>query len=400
MYDGAHVQGLKVTPTPAPTLYGSDQAILNMHIHARLVAAAFAASTFALTSCGGGGSGSSGPPQAGTYVYVLNAGQATISAYVLNTSSGALTAVQGSPFATVTGGYSMAVQRQSRTLFVATTLVGSLSAMSVNSATGQLSAPAGQVFTGGGPVSTVIDSTGAYLYTANSVDGTVSAFKINASDLTEVPGSPFSVGRTPYAVAVRADSKFVFVANRDDGSISVLSVDPATGALQAVPGSPFALTGTFRLPVALAVNPAGSLLFATTGQDIAAFSVDAATGALSQVFSGAGAGGDINSMVVDPTGKYLYLAAAFAVYGYSIDSQTGGLQSLASGPYTNSARSLQVALDPSGKFLLVTDNSQNTVASYAVNSADGSLTAAPGSPFPLNPASTMGQGPTQVVALN
>ena len=385
----------------------ADRELFDMRTRARSILFALAAASLAMTGCGGGGSGSpasSGPtpppPPVNTHVYVLNAGQSTVSAYVLDSGSGALTAIQGSPFAVPNGGYSMAVQRKTRTLFFGSTVANSVSAMSIDSATGKLTAAGDPFFTVVGPISTAIDPGGTYLYTANSGDGTVSALKVNGTTLTQVAGSPFPVGSTPYAVAVSPDSKFVFVANRDDGTISVLSADATTGALAPVAGSPFAMNGAFNLPVALAVNPAGTFLYVATAQDISAYAVDPATGALSQIAGGAGTGGGTNSIAVDPAGKYLYLAAMFSVYGFSIDSQTGGLQSLASGPYTNTARSLQLAFDPSGKFLFVTDNSQNAVASYVVNAADGTLSPAPGSPFPLDPTSAMGQGPTQVLAVN
>jgi 6-phosphogluconolactonase (cycloisomerase 2 family) len=97
----------------------------------------------------------------GQFAYVPNAGSNNVSAYAINGTTGALTAMAGSPFATGTG-----------------------------------------------PDSLSFDSSGDFAYLANHGSGSVSAFSINATTgaLTAVAGSPFATGANPYSVTLPIDS--------------------------------------------------------------------------------------------------------------------------------------------------------------------------------------------------
>ena len=68
---------------------------------------------------------------------------------------------------------------------------------------------------GGQPRSLAFDSTGDYLYVANSSDNTISGYSVLASgSLTPLSGSPFSsVGTQPYALALDKSKKFLIGAN-------------------------------------------------------------------------------------------------------------------------------------------------------------------------------------------
>jgi 6-phosphogluconolactonase len=345
-------------------------------------------------------------------VYVLdsNNAQNSMSGYSLDASTGALSLLAGSPFNSTGGGFAAAIDRTSHVLYATSTAANSISPISVNISTGSLSAPSGQYFTGGGPIAVAVDPGSRFVFTANQGDNTVSAFSIgganaNSPTLAPVAGSPFSVGRTPYDVATDITGDHLYVANRDDSTVSVFSVDAGTGALTEISGSPFPLVSRDQLPISLTMHPSGKFLYVGTAQDVTAYSVDSATGAIAAVdaIGAAGStntGGPHRSVTVDPTGSYMYVASGIFVYGYSIDQVTGHLQLLANGQTTNSGRFIQLTVDPSGKYLLVTDNFLNATHSYRINAADGSLTAAAGSPFALIPGSTMGTGPTDIVAIH
>ena len=53
------------------------------------------------------------------------------------------------------------------------------------------------------------------------------------------PARPYSTGTWPVFIAFDPTGKFVYVANRDSLSISAYAINSSTGALSAVPGSPF-----------------------------------------------------------------------------------------------------------------------------------------------------------------
>jgi hypothetical protein len=103
--------------------------------------------------------------------------------------------------------------------------------------------------------------------------------------LTQVPGSPFATGEGPASVAFSPSGGLLATANYDD-SVSVFSVG-SSGALTPVPGSPFAGGGAALMgQVSVAFSPGGGLLATTTpggNGPVTVFSVDQATGALTPV---------------------------------------------------------------------------------------------------------------------
>ena len=115
----------------------------------------------------------------------------------------------------------------------------------------------GYVAAGDGPLSVTVDPSGKFAYVANSSDGTISAYTINAvtGTLTPVAGSPFLAGNGSYSVSVDPSGKFAYVTNFNDDNVSAYTIDATTGVLTAVVGSPFlagngsysiTTTGTFE----------------------------------------------------------------------------------------------------------------------------------------------------------
>jgi 6-phosphogluconolactonase (cycloisomerase 2 family) len=93
------------------------------------------------------------------------------------------------------------------------------------------------------PVTTV--GFQSFLYTANIHDNTISAFTVNDNTgvLTPVSGSPYSgasmlAGLAVSLTATNTGNLFLYAADQA-GSIRGYTVDGNTGALTAIPGSPF-----------------------------------------------------------------------------------------------------------------------------------------------------------------
>jgi 6-phosphogluconolactonase (cycloisomerase 2 family) len=190
----------------------------------------------------------------GTFLYASNYNDqmGSISAYTINPTTGALNEITGSPFATQVGfpgpGH-LAIEPGGKFLYVG--LGGTVNAnhfvaaFSIDSSTGGLTSVPGSPFaTGNGPFSIAVDPSGMYLYTANSHDNTVSAFSLNAATgaLTSVSGSPFAtgaVGGFPFALAMDPSGTFLYTANQGSNNISGFGINSTTGALTPVPGAPF-----------------------------------------------------------------------------------------------------------------------------------------------------------------
>ncbi|HXP26563.1 MAG TPA: hypothetical protein VN891_12325, partial [Steroidobacteraceae bacterium] len=66
-----------------------------------------------------------------------------------------------------------------------------------------------------------------------------------------IPGSPFAAGAQPAAVVVDPTSLFAYAANSNDNTVIAYTIDPKSGALAPLSGSPFA---TGLIPVAMAIS--------------------------------------------------------------------------------------------------------------------------------------------------
>jgi len=106
-------------------------------------------------------------------------------------------------------------------LYVSDFLNDAVEGFSINSSTGALSAVSGSPFPlGGTPPDagglTMFVSGGSYLYATNPNAGTVAGFTFDSSNgrLTPVPGSPFPAGNTPVASGAGRAAEQVFIYNR------------------------------------------------------------------------------------------------------------------------------------------------------------------------------------------
>jgi DNA-binding beta-propeller fold protein YncE len=123
----------------------------------------------------------------------------------------------------------------------------------VNTTTGALTPVPGSPFPAGGqPAAMAIDPLGKFLYSANSTTNQIAGFNIGPSGaLTQMAGSPFADANGPVDIAVDASAKFVVTANGGSGTIASFSID-ATGAL--TPASTFAI-GSGPASIALVKKP-------------------------------------------------------------------------------------------------------------------------------------------------
>jgi hypothetical protein len=209
-------------------------------------------------------------------IYVADA--AKIDAFKAD-ATGALTALSGSPFPAGTNLF-LAVDPQSRFLFASELdTPGGVDAFTIDS-TGALTSVAGSPFPAipnfvgdTRPNAIVVDSTGNFVYLALGATGQIAAFSIVAPSgaLNPVPGSPFAAGNTPLEMVVA--NNFLYVSNARDGTLSGYSIAPTTGILTPLAGSPFAIRGA-----ALATDPAGTVLYVSSVGGIQALTIDASGG--------------------------------------------------------------------------------------------------------------------------
>lgn len=165
----------------------------------------------------------------GQFVFVANcdctapSGQGSVSVFSINSSTGALTNVQGSPFPLGGGAahpIALAVSPDSQFLFVAgldnNVYVENVAA---GSPVDQGSAP---LPTGSTPVSIAVSTDGNYVYTGNAGNHTISFF-LNCLQATPPTGCPTS---SPPPLAVPSNSSTVPLS----GTVGVILTDPTNPA--------------------------------------------------------------------------------------------------------------------------------------------------------------------------
>jgi 6-phosphogluconolactonase len=212
---------------------------------------------------------------AGPYLYVADAGK--INALQVNMSTGGLTSIAGSPFASGTNMY-LTSDRNNYFLFAAGEYPpGEVWAFTINASTGVLTSAPGSPFlvisNYNGPVQPsgiAVDGTGSFVYLTLPAANQIAAFSIGQGGvLTPVPGSPFT-GRNGGLAIAATPTEFVYVANAAEGSISGYSINQTTGALTPVASSPFAAAGV----TALTIDNYGNL-YASGSSGITVFNVGA-----------------------------------------------------------------------------------------------------------------------------
>jgi 6-phosphogluconolactonase (cycloisomerase 2 family) len=147
-------------------------------------------------------------PPATTYkyfAYAANIFSDNITAYAVDTTTGALTEIAGSPFDAEAVASAVTVDPSGKFAYVANyaTASNSVSAYTIDAATGALTETQGSPFSAGtNPNAITVDPTGKFVYATNELSNNVSAYTIGASTgaLTEIAGSPFDAGTDPRSI--------------------------------------------------------------------------------------------------------------------------------------------------------------------------------------------------------
>jgi 6-phosphogluconolactonase len=362
---------------------------------------------FALAACIGCGGGSSSqttnntPHAPSYYAYIADANTfaATASLTTYSEASGQLTPV-GSPISISEAACGLTVSPNNKILYLETCITGWIQPYSIDPNTGALTAVGGGTSVNiPGPSYGVISPlivapNGEFAYVVNQSAGTVVIYSIGSDGSLTAAGS-LSKGGTTIAIAPVGD--FLYVAT-GGGFVFAFAVDANSGGLTPVQGNPFALNdgGNFLdAPVALAVAPSGKYLYAPDDDDVfTIFSVAPNTGVLTAVNSYpppplnfVNGGGPV---VLNTAGTVAYMQGLGDIAAYSVDATTGAVSQTAvtgnscqtSGAYTRSYVGPpvpEIALDPAGDHLYALwircgITGLGEVSAYSVDASTGALT--------------------------
>jgi 6-phosphogluconolactonase (cycloisomerase 2 family) len=162
------------------------------------------------------------------------------------------------------------------------------------------------------------------------------------------------------------------------GELQIYKIDPASGGLNIVPGSPFSSAPAGCVDF----EPTGKFGFVTIGVNGANFLVtysrDPATGILTLVNT-ANLGAVPSRTAIDPLGQYLFIGASSDGFettmglGFSIDSSTGTLNPVPGSPFTLSKAGGTFTFHPSGNYLYMSNLNGQSIDTYSLARSTGTL---------------------------
>jgi YD repeat-containing protein len=231
-----------------------------------------------------------------------------------------------------------------------------------------------------------------------SSSASVTAFTVdpNAGTLTAISGSPFLVSSNLTSISVDTTGQYLYGPTFN--SMFAFSINAGNGALTPLSNSPFSLSVG-----PLVFDPSGLFAYAQGGSGLQEMGTNSSTGTLTALSGGSPIGGQsivitAGSTPISYVPQFAYVvnigSAQGNIAGYSIDPASGALTSLSGSPFAEGYFPVSAAIDVSGQSLYVANTcsdpscaaSNGSVSGYSINPGSGALTAAAGSPFPAGPS--------------
>lgn len=261
-----------------------------------------------------------------------------------------------------------------------------IQAFTIDRTTGALSAISGSPFATFGADSITSDPTGRFLFVGNDTTGQISVFQINATTgaLTATAGSPFSAFNLDFAhvLAVDGTGKFLY-AGQGSAFLPVygFSIDQNSGALSPMVGSPFGLnvagvrtdfTGKYAIGIS----------GITGDKSLYVFGIDATTGALASVTGSpfTTVANQLFDLKVHPSSQFVYSFGEdnsgniTSIEGFSLDPTTGTLTALTGSPFTTLPVVADCKWDQGGGEAFCANSTGNAFSVLDTNVTTGALT--------------------------
>lgn len=175
-------------------------------------------------------------------------------------------------------------------------------------------------------------------------------------------------------------TRYAYVANYDTNDISAFKVNAATGALTWVSN-----TSTGTGPGSVVVNTNGTHAYVPNfdSNDITAYAIDANSGALRQIGAPVAAGTWPATMSIAPSGRFAYVAnfISNSISIFRIDATSGALTSI--GTVATGINPRHLVIEPTGRFVYTANWGSRNVSVFAVDATTGALSPV-GSPLPVS----------------
>ena len=350
-----------------------------------------------LSGCLGSSSSSAAPTLA--FMYVVGQGDNGIRAFS-EKSTGDLSPLAVSSFSTVPRPVSIALHPSKNFLYVPNQTSNTVSGFTVDHAAGVLT-PIGTALSPtpvcnpgvcSNPIGVAVNSGGQFLFVLNqgsaspAVSASISVFNIDQTRGLLSPASFTTLAvQNPQFLAISPTQGFLYVSNGAAGNISALAIGTG-GVLTELSGSPFSL-GAGATAAGLAIDPKGQFLYAADSANNKIASFNVAGGPLATIGSFP-AGTKPVAVAVDSSSSFVYSANQGSNDVSAFKAASGALTQVAGSPYlvqpTGSVGAPQpifLAVDVSNTFLYVANFGSSSISAFGIKSSDGTLALITDSPF-------------------
>jgi 6-phosphogluconolactonase (cycloisomerase 2 family) len=322
--------------------------------------------------------------------------QGSLSGFSMDTSTGVLTPLSGFPLTVGAGASAPLVlthDPQNRFLFVADRVSTAVHVFTINSTTGALAEVQGSPYALPIPPSAVlVDPTGQFLYVSDHVSR-IETFTISSTGaLTPVPGSLVNLGGRAIisgayidALHLSADGRFLYYAN--GSQLVVYAVDLTSGVATKIQGL---VNHSANNAGGFAFDPTGKYLYAMSNSTsyLETYTIDPTSGLLAEAYQ--------NTLLVETLGNATFTLSPSGNYAYTVENGNSLVTyAVSNGVFTpigtplTGFNSQQLLIDSTGSFLYAPQVGSSEIAEFAIGSG-GRLTA-------LSPATVAsGIGPTGI----
>ncbi|QJD78031.1 lactonase family protein [Spirosoma rhododendri] len=270
---------------------------------------------------------------------------------------------------------------------------GTVSAYSVDKSTGKLTFLNKQSSLGNSPCYVSIDKTGKNAFVANYGGGSMAVLPIQAdgkltasSDSVQDAGSGPNTQRQErphvHSATISPDNQYVYIADLGTDRLSIVKPDVKTG--KVTPASmPYVTVKPGSGPRHLAIHPSGryAYLVEELTSSVAVFSRDSKTGALTMMqegvkslpsnFTTTNYSADIH---LDPSGRFLYMSNrgrnALAIFAVGNDGKLTSIGEQA----TEGKIPRNFLIDPKGDFVFVANQDTDNITIFRRDAKTGLLT--------------------------
>jgi 6-phosphogluconolactonase (cycloisomerase 2 family) len=249
----------------------------------------------------------------------------------------------------------------------------------------------GKFFSTTTTTTTTTGSTGNYLYVANATVSSIAGFSVGTSALSAISGLPTDLGVAPSALAANPAGTFLYASSLA-GAIYGYSI--ASNGTLALLNSNNPVVSQIS-PVAIKVDPSGNWLIAVDLTPAAyVFSINASTGLLTSAGNVPLDPGTPNRIVFTPDNTLAYVSLGTGGVDILTFNASSGVLTKTSqilNPLATANADQGLAVDPANKFLFVAETGLNGLRVFSITAGTGALSEATGSPY------TTGLGPSGVL---